>query len=244
MTDDLELKVQGEQSPVSDAQVAPDEDMQKPVFNKIQVQDVVNREKQKAYERGKKEALMELQQQTQAAPEQAAQLQPQGQQQGLGGMPQLQQSDIERMIAEKAPQLLQNHINEMKNNQMVDSFVNKMQAAEEKHPGLEAKLNDLDYTSMAPLITMANNMENTGDIMKELLDNPSKMGNLLTLMYTQPKLAQREMMSLSNSIKTNQDAVQADKEARDPMSQLKPSSSAGIDNSAMSVTDFKKMFRG
>jgi hypothetical protein len=81
------------------------------------------------------------------------------------------------------------------------------------------------------------------DIMKELLDNPMKMGNLMTLMYTQPQMAQKAMADLSNSIKTNQDALAQEKQAQDPMSQLKPSTSAGMDNSAMSVSDFKKMFR-
>ena len=56
-------------------------------------------------------------------------------------------------------------------------------------------------------------------------------------------MAKRAMMELSNSIKTNQDALAQEKQAQDPMSQLKPSTSAGMDNSAMSVSDFRKMFR-
>ena len=139
--------------------------------------------------------------------------------------------------------MLQEHVNNLKTEQMVNSFVAKMQAAEAKYPGLEAKLNDLDYNSMAPLVGLANDMENTGDIMKELLDNPMKMANLLTLQYTQPALAKRAMTELSNSIRTNQEALAQEKQAQDPMSQLKPSN-AGMDNSAMSVQDFRKMFRG
>jgi len=161
----------------------------------------------------------------------------------MGGMAQLSAADIERMIAEKAPQMLQEHILNIETKQMVNSFVAKMQAAEAKYPGLEAKLNDLDYNSLAPLIGVANEMDNTGDIMKELIDNPMKMGNLLTLQYTQPALARRAMLELSNSIKTNQEALAQEKQAQDPMSQLKPSN-AGIDNSTMSVSDFRKMFRG
>jgi hypothetical protein len=158
-------------------------------------------------------------------------------------MQQMSAADIERMIAERAPQLLQDHVKQVRNQQTVDSFVAKMQAAEAKYPGLEAKLNEIDYSSMAPLISLANDMENTGDVMKEILDNPMKMANLLTLQYTQPAMAKRAMMELSNSIKTNQDALAQEKQAQDPMSQLKPSTSAGMDNSAMSVSDFRKMFR-
>jgi hypothetical protein len=235
MTEDLEIVDQGV-SPESevDTGVAADDMLSKSTVSKI-----VERERLKAFEKGKREALMEFQQQEPAAVAQQQQ-QPGG---SLGGMQQLSSADIERMIAEKAPQMLQDHINQLQTKQTVDSFVNKMQAAEEKHPGLEAKLNDLDYSTMAPLISMANNMENTADIMAELLNNPMKMGNMMTLMYAQPKMAQKAMMDLSGSIKTNQDAVAQEKQAQDPMSQLKPSTSAGMDNSAMSVSDFRKMFR-
>ena len=237
MTEDLENADQGVM-PEPEPQSEPVNDM----LDKSIVSKIVERERLKAYAKGKQEALMELQQQ---APQESAPVQQMQQQapQQLGGMQQMSVADIERMIAERAPQLLQDHVNQMQNKQTVDSFVAKMQAAEAKHPGLEAQLEELDYSTMAPLVSLANNMENTADIMKELLDNPMKMGNLMTLMYTQPKMAQKAMMELSNSIKTNQEALAQEKQAQDPMSQLKPSTSAGMDNSAMSVSDFRKMFR-
>lgn len=236
MTEDLEIVDQGV-VPEPEAQGEPASDM----LNKATVSKIVERERLKAFAKGKQEALMELQQQQ--TPQESAPAQQAQAPQQLGGMQQMSAADIERMIAERAPQLLQDHVNNMKNEQTVSSFVAKMEAAEAKHPGLEAKLNDLDYSTMAPVISLANDMENTADIMKELLDNPMKMGNLMTLVYTQPKMASRAMAELSNSIKTNQDALAQEKQAQDPMSQLKPSTSAGMDNSAMSVSDFKKMFR-
>ena len=238
MTEDLENVDQGV-PPEAETQGEPVSDM----LDKTTVSKIVERERLKAFAKGKQEALMELQQQQQAPQESAQAPQQAAASQQLGGMQQMSPADIERMIAERAPQLLQDHVNNMKNEQTVSSFVAKMEAAEAKHPGLEAKLNDLDYSTMAPVISLATDMENTADIMKELLDNPMKMGNLMTLVYTQPKMASRAMAELSNSIKTNQDALAQEKQAQDPMSQLKPSTSAGMDNSAMSVSDFKKMFR-
>lgn len=234
MTEDLENVEQGG-LPESAPQAEPVNDM----LSKEVVSKIVERERLKAFEKGKQEAIMQLQQEQQ----QQAPAQQQAAPQQMGGMAQMSAADIERMIAEKAPQMMQEHMHNERTKQTVDSFVNKMQAAEAKHPGLEAKLNDLDYSTMAPLVSMANDMENTADIMKELLDNPMKMGNLMTLLYTQPKMAQKAMSDLSNSIKTNQEAVSQEKQAQDPMSQLKPSASAGMDNSAMSVADFRKMFR-
>ncbi len=253
MTIENEIGIeQPELAEVSEAPAVPDDDIQKPVFNKIQVADVVKREKAKAYERGKREALMELQQQQQApAPDQQQMQQQQPAQapqqaQGLGGMQQMSQSDIERMIAEQAPQAVQAHVQQLQQDQMVNSFVSKMQVAEQKYPGLEADLNNLNYQDprMHKFIAMANGMENTGDIMKEVLDNPTKMESLLNMAYNQPHLAQKALTALSDSIKTNQDALAQETQARDPLSQIKPSQNAGMDNGAMSVNDFRKMFRG
>ena len=238
MTEDLETLEQGV-IPEPEAQGEPVNDM----LSKDVVSKIVERERLKAFEKGKQEALMQLQQEQQPVTQEQAPMQQAQAPQQLGGMQQMSAADIERMIAEKAPQMLQDHVNNLKTEHAVNSFVNKMQAAESKYPGLEAKLNDLDYNSMAPLVQMANDMENTADIMNELLDNPMKMGNLLTLMYAQPKLANKAMQDLSSSIKQNQEAVAQDAKARDPMAQLKPSMNAGMDNGSMSVTDFRKQFR-
>lgn len=244
MTEDLEIEAKGEvpvEQPMEEISDVTDniDDM----LPKSTVSKIVARERQKAdakaYERGKREALMQLQ-------EEQMQQQVPSQPSSIGGMQQLSQSDIEKLIAERTPQVLQehiqNHVQQLQNKQLVDSFVSKMQAAEQKYPGLEKQLSELDYESMTPLIKMANNMDNTGDIMKELIDNPSKMGNILTLLYTQPKIAERAMSELSNSIKQNEAAKAEDAQARDPMSQLRPSSSAGMESGAMSVNDFRKMF--
>ena len=238
---------QGIDAPQTDAEAVTDDDVQQPVYNKIQLQDVVNREKRKAFERGKKEALMQLQQEQQQqmqadTPQQQAPMQQQ-QAPGMGGMPGVSQADVQRMIAEQAPQALQEQMMRLKQEHSINTFVSKMQAAEQKYPGLEAKLNKLDYEDPALMrvVEMANNMENTGEIMHEILNNTGKMATFLNL-SRQPQMAQQAMMELSNSIKTNQEAVAAEKQARDPMNQLKPSSSAGMDNANPSVNDLRKMF--
>jgi hypothetical protein len=244
MTDIEEIENQGEVAPVEQAQESVADD-NGPLAREV-VSKIVERERRKAYEKGQKDALMQSQQEQLQQAQQPAQSAPAMQQQGqvsLGGMQQMSPADIERMIAEKAPQLLHQHVQQLKNEHTINSFVNKMQAAEQKYPGLESKLNELDYTSMAPLVRLANDMENTGDIMKELVDNPMKLANMMALAQMQPGIAKRQMMELSNSIKTNQDALAQEKEAKNPMSQLKPSSSAGMDNGTMSVSDFRKIFR-
>ena len=151
---------------------------------------------------------------------------------------------VERMIAEKAPQALQQHVRQMQKDQMVNTFVQKMQAAEQKYPGLEAELNNLNYDDprIHSFIAMANGMENTGDIMKEVLDNPNKMESLLNMAHNQPYQAQKAMKSLSDSIKTNQTAKAEEATARDPLSQVKSSTTAGVENQHdMSVKDIQRL---
>lgn len=247
MTEDLEIETNGEvpvEQPAED--ISGETEDIGDMLSKATVSKIVARERQKAdakaYERGKREALMQLQQEQMQQQQQQVPSQPSS----IGGMQQLSQADIEKLIAERTPQVMQEHIQQhvqqLQNKQFVDSFVSKMQAAEQKYPGLEKQLSELDFESMTPLIKMVNDMENTGDIMKELVDNPSKMGNMLTLLYTQPNMAKRAMVELSNSIKQNEAAKAEEAQARDPMSQLRPSSSAGLESGTMSVNDFRKMF--
>jgi septation ring formation regulator EzrA len=129
---------------------------------------------------------------------------------------------------------------------MVNSFVQKMQVAEQQYPGLEQELNQLNYNDprIHSFIGMVNDMENTGDIMKEVLDNPHKLSQILSDIQDQPYLAQKNLQKLSASIKQNMSAKAEEAQARDPYSQLKPSPTAGMDNGSMSVSDFRKMFKG
>ena len=240
MTDGLETDLQ-EEAPVEPAM---NDGVAEDVLDKATVSKIVARERAKAYEKGKQEAIMQQEQQQQAGQQQA----PQPAAQTFGGIqqaPQMSPDDIQKLIAEHVPHYMQAQAEEHRNNQFVESFVGKMQAAEKQYPGLEKKLEDLDFNgeSTRKLVHMANNMDNTGDIMNELLDNPEKMGVLLNLIHEQPRLAQQRMASLGNSIKTNRDALDQAQSAQEPIGQLKSSVNAGVDDHNMSVKDLKKYLR-
>lgn len=242
--EEVENNVETTNPEIQKEDVTPNDEMQRPMYNKIQLSDVVKRERQKAFEKGRLEAMQEFQaqqQQQQQEPQQGG---------SLGGMQQFSQADIERMIQEHATKATQEHIqrqlSEMKQQQMVNSFVQKMQVAEQQYPGLEQELNQLNYNDprIHSFIGMVNDFENTGEIMKEVLDNPYKLSQILSDIQDQPYLAQKNLQKLSASIKQNQQAKMEEAQARDPYSQLKPSTSAGMDNGNMSVADYRKMFKG
>ncbi|TAL08470.1 MAG: hypothetical protein EPO02_12835 [Nitrospirae bacterium] len=242
MTDNLNTDLQEpipEEPIVGDEAAADTERLYRATVSKIVV-----REREKAYNKAKQELRMEQEQQMQQqAPQAAPQVQsPQG---SFGGMPVPQTAeDIQRMIAEHVPQYLQHQANEYQHKQFADGFVSKMQAAEQQYPGLEAKLEELNWEAPGTLALakMVNNLDNSGDIMNELMENPEKMGSLLTLIHEQPKLAQNKLASLSKSIKTNQEALASEKSANQPIGQLKSSVNAGVDDHNLTVEDLRKMF--
>jgi hypothetical protein len=245
--DDLVLETEQDLQPVdaSDATESIDDDMQKPVLNKVQVNDIVKREKLRAYERGKKDALMQLEQQQAQMQQEQNPMQQQQAPQAIGGMSGLTADDVRRMIAEQTPQALQEQVMQHKAHMMYQTFASKIAAAEQQYPGLEAEIRNLNLEDdrLHKFIEIANNFDNTGDIMKEVVDNPDKLETLLSMAKNQPYAAQKKLQSLSASIKQNMAAKAQEVQARDPMSQIKPSSTAGMDNGAMNVSDFRKMFK-
>ena len=243
MADDLENVQDIESVPVDAQAVEPEEDMQEPVFNKIQMKQVVDREKQKAYERGKREAMADLQQEQ--APQQQAPAQQVSQTvNGIGGMSSMSPAEVQRMIQEHAPQYLEQQMQQMRTNHAVESFVGKMQAAEAQYPGLEKELSELEYDKpgMAQLVSLVNDMPNSAEIMKELvMDNPMKMGGILSLLNSQPRKAAQELHKLSASIKQNDEALAEERQAQDPLSQLKSSTNPGKNSNDLSVKDLRRM---
>lgn len=244
MTEELEDVVQ-DNDPVADAESPADEP--KKSFTSDVVKKVVEREKAKAFERGKREALMELQQQQQLSAQDNMGAQQQSQ--IASGTPSLSQADVERLIAEKAPQALQQQVKELQQQQMINTFAQKMQLAEQQHPGLESELNNLNYKDyrMESFLSMVTPIENAGDIMKEMTDNPAKMESLLNMAYNQPYQAQKALKSLSDSIKTNQSAKAEEVKAHDPLSQIKSSTTSGNKESSqhdMSGDELLRYLRG
>lgn len=223
---------------------AVSKDNEERLYNSREVSAIVKREREKALEKARRDTLMEQQSQNQS---QSAEVAPAPMQQqaqtGLGGMNNLSPEQVQQMMHQELPKLMEQHIHQAKQEQVINSFVNKMQAAEEQHPGLESELNQLNWKDnrTSAIAMLANDLENTGDVMRELLDHPGKFGELLNLIDSQPHLAAKQLYSLSNSIKQNQKAQAENKRAHEPLGQIKPSLNAGMDNGQASVTDFRKM---
>lgn len=164
--------------------------------------------------------------------------------QTMGGMQTYSPEQIKQMVAEETKRQNDELHRQAYVNNVATSFNQKLEAAKTKYSDFEDTIaplrNDLGNPAMATVVLMANQMDNTADIMYDLAKNPQKVANLVTLAHTSPTLAQRQMQELSNSIKQNQ--VSSPHPVKEPLSQIRPSA-IGTDNGPMTVSDYRKLFK-
>ena len=185
------------------------------------VGNVVEKTKYQAYEQGKKAAKEELAQQ-QANNPVSTQIAP------------LTTEDVQSMITNHTAQ----QTNEWQAQQIAQQFLGKLNASKDKYPDFEEALASLEVHKFPEVVQLANNFDNTADIMYELAKNPSKAVILKQCAQLNPNLATIELRRLSDSIKQNQTAQQTSS-AQPPLSQLTRSSTK-IDKGSYSVSAYRQ----
>lgn len=198
------------------------------------VNKLIGREKQQAREQARREIEAELRARQQNNGVQ------QDQQQGFEGMT---PDQIAQVIEQRVEQRQAQKNAYETGKRIADEFSAKVQAEMASDP----EFADLYYESgiennqnFAPIILEVNKLPNTGEVLKEILKNPSKMANVLQLMHSgTPFLAQRELARFSQSLEQNKQALKQER-APAPLSQVKPSNSGIGDGSSMSVADMRK----
>lgn len=249
MTDD---SIAGQENLDGSAEVKSAEEKtshsQDDVVPKKYVSDIVKRERLEAYHKGKKDAAAELQQDRDVVRQGMAPQQAQANS-GIGGMPQLNEQQIQQMIASAAQQLEEKRHKELQDEQQTQAayqvaqrFNSAMSQGKQKYSDFDEKVKDLDFSQMSPIVHLATETGIPEDIMYDLADNPQKITHLMILAHTQPALAKREMDKLAASIKMN-DAAKKQSLPNAPLSQITPSKAVN-DSGEMSVKDYQKMFSG
>lgn len=193
---------------------------------------IVERERAKAYEKAKRDMMAN-------AGDTA---------QGFG----MTQEEIRKLAQQEAMQYIsqqkQQAEQEKQHAQMekvVGSFVNKIEAASEQHPALKEKLSSIDFESFAPIVALATDLDNTADIMANLVDDPMKMSSLLTLLREQPKMAAKAVYDLSQSLRQNDAALAKNlQQANAPFDTIQRSGNMSQGGEeGLSVDDFRKRYR-
>lgn len=126
---------------------------------------------------------------------------------------------------------------------VMDEFSNKLASGFEKYPNFNEMINSIwpadSQNKLPELVMMLNSTDNAPDIIKDLYDNPHKVGGLVSTWKEAPHAAHRAMHKLSESIKRNETAEQNYKQAKEPLSQLK-SSTISQDSGPATVSDLRK----
>lgn len=236
MADEGQIAVVDNQNQVS---VAQSEAIAEKMLKQSDVNELVGRARKEGRERGRADALAEVQKNTYSD----------SSSQSMGGMQQFSVDQLRQIAAEEATKKHQEYVKhaeqqqrEALGQQIANDFASKISLGKQKYSDFDEKVAPLleDLPNMPHLVLLANGIDNTADVIYDLAANPHKVGQLLTLADKSTRLAQIQMQQISSSIKTNQAASQQPS-AREPLSQIKPST-VGIDNgSPKSVKDFKKM---
>ena len=103
------------------------------------------------------------------------------------------------------------------------SFGEKLKSASESDPDFQLLIDDLELTKVPKLAYIANDFDNTADVLADLAKNPKNYTEIVSLLNVgNERMARKELKKLSDSIKQNV-AAKTQKKAPDPLTQLKPS---------------------
>lgn len=198
------------------------------VLKQSEVDGLVGRLKQEAYEKGKRDALVHN----------AQNVQPQQGGQTMGGMPQITDDHVRQLIADEAQK--QAHMAGVQ--QTLSNFVDQLKTGKDKYSDFDETVAKLgNFQKIPHIVKMATETGVAGDVIYELGRNPGKVASLTTLAYIDPHLAEQEMKKLVDSIKMNEQANQ-EPSAAEPLSQVKPST-VGTDNGQTTVRDLRKKYK-
>lgn len=225
-------------------------------FTQAEVNEVVGRAKSEAIERFRRDASMASHQQPQHQP--APYQQPQQPQYMPPQQPQYQgmsQDEARRIAAEEFQRSRAEWAQESQRNQeeqnaqrIASEFFTKIEAGKGKLTDFDKVIGDLDLRTIPFHVQLANMVDNTAEVMYELAKNPTKIGQLQSLIDIdlragrQPKLALTEMKRLSQSIKDNEQGGKF-RAPNEPLSQLRPSNAGTGNQGALSVGDYKRKYR-
>lgn len=104
--------------------------------------------------------------------------------------------------------------------QAAQEFLVKLKPAETKYSDFSQAINSVNWNSIPHVLDLANQTDNTDDVVYELAKNPQKAIKLWQLSQVNPQAALAETKKLADSIKQNQRQPTS---ARPPLSPLTPS---------------------
>ncbi len=200
------------------------------LFKQREVADLLTRERKEAVERYKRSA-----QPAQSPPEQPASA--------------MTPDEVRRTAAEEVQTRMDEaRVDAQRNAQQQEAertaadFFGKLKTGKDKYEDFDTVMGSVkDWGKLSPTVGLANMVDNTSDVMYDLIKNPTKIAQIHALMKDGLNdLALVEIQRMSSAIKANEQATKT-KHPNAPLSQMRPSNT-GTASGDLSVTDYKKKY--
>lgn len=220
-------------------------------YSEEEVNKIVGGKKQKAYDQGYETARNELLKQQNTVTQQPT---TNPSQQSFGGMPQMSQADLDKLVTDKVQSIAQQQQQQAHNEywqqqgQEIASQINaKLEKGKALYDDYDKVVTPGAVKDIANVALLANKVDNTADVMYDLMKNPSKLIQIETLLDKARNeksqyhldLANQMLRDLSTSITANKTAAANQPHINKPLSQVNPSN-VGADNGSRTVSDIRK----
>lgn len=227
----MEENLSLEQDPL---QQQTQEPVQEKTLTQSQVNAIVQREKERAADKARREAEEIYKQQLAQAGQQVSQSQKSGAQD-------VNADAIYQQVQDRFMQEMQQRQQEAEMTNVANKYLQQMQTGKEAYEDFEQVTADFDPTEFPQLVYLVAGLDNAADVIYDLSKNPAKLATMDLLASRAPKKAQAELLKLAVSIKDNRQAArEADEQSVDaPLDRLQPSR-VGTGNGKLSIADLRR----
>ncbi len=215
-----------------DQMVNPDDQVAEKMLPQSKVNEIVGATKKSAYDKAYQDARAELESNKGTSETKAAQ----------------SSGNVEEIVSGKITEYFndmysaqQAEIAKAEAQKTLTSLQGKVDEASKKYEDFEDVTKDIPYGSFPDLLTAADGVDNSGDVLYHLGKNPSKFRELASALSNDNPLrsvALKELSQLSASLKNNESARNKDL-PRSPLSSIRPSN-VGADNGKAKMSDLRK----
>lgn len=210
------------------------------LLNQQQVNDIVKREKLQAAERVRREMDAQHQAELEKVRAEAGRGIPQqaeGQQVDADAIKQQVYNQFLTDLEMQRKKLAEEE-ETRKLQSLADQYHLKMGKGSQLFDDFNDVMGDFKPAEFSNTVMLVSQMENTPEIMRELVANPEKLAQIEGLAERSPGMAMKMLTRLSESVNANLSAKQNNVSAPPPLSQIK-SSQVGTDSGKMTLKDFK-----
>lgn len=147
---------------------------------------------------------------------------------------------IARKVRENLEQEMQQRAIEQEIREVANNYLAKMNLAKSSYDDFDEVTKDYNAAAFPQLTYLVSGMENGGDVMYDLLKNPSKLSTIDSLANKDPHLAHRELLRLSQSINENKRAKEEAQQVsiNSPLDRLNASRTTGS-SGKLSIDDLR-----